>query len=347
MRRPFTRREAPRHPEGHLPTAARGLAIGALLVLAVPAASAAQNVEDQLRTLTEENARLYARPVTAGLGAAMNSGWFQGAGIQDPPGFSLDLRLMGAMVPKEDETFTPDLPRSVTVEFDGQSRTYQDPYGQAAGFTTPTVAGEGEGVTVEPQGQLRSDLEDAGEDPSDYALRFPDGLDVPAVPMVVPQASVVLPMSTEVAVRWMPSIQVAGEIGEVKALGVGLRHSLSAWLLDDAPVDVAVSGGIQRFEAGDYLTADSRTVGLTVSKTLSILTLYASGGLEGSDVDVTYQLENPALSESGRTVEFRDQGANEERLSVGLSLDVLFLEFSADYTASNYEVVHASVGLGF
>lgn len=345
MRSPSTRPEAPGPPEGRLPAAARGLAVGALLILAVPAASAAQDVEDRLRTLTRENARLYARPVTAGLGAAMNSGWFQGAGIQDPPGFSLDLRLMGGLVPQEDEAFTPDLPRSVTVEIDGESRTYQDPYGQGDGLSTPTVAGAGEGVTVEPRGQLRSDLEDAGEDPSDYALRFPDGLDVPAVPMVVPQASVILPLSTEVAVRWMPSVQVAGEIGEVKALGAGLRHSLSAWL-DDPPVDVAVSGGIQRFEAGDYLTADSRTVGLTVSKTLSILTLYASGGLEDSEVDVSYELENPALPESGRTVEFRDRGANEERVSVGLSLDVLFLEFSADYTASTYEVVHASVGLG-
>ncbi len=346
MRSPSTRPDAPRPPAGHVPTAARGLAVGALLVLAVPAVSAAQDVEDRLRTLTRENARLYARPVTAGLGAAMNSGWFQGAGMQDPPGFSLDLRLMGALVPPEDETFTPDLPRSVTVEIDGETRTYQDPYGQGAGLSTPTVAGQGEGVTVEPRGQLRSDLEDAGEDPADHALHFPDGLDVPAVPMVVPQASVTLPLATEVAVRWMPSIQVAGEIGAVKALGAGLRHSVSAWLLDDPPVDVAVSGGIQRFEAGDYLTADSRTVGLTVSKTLSILTLYASGGLEDSEVDVSYELENPALPESGQTVEFRDRGANEERVSVGLSLDVLFLEFSADYTASTYEVVHASVGLG-
>lgn len=323
------------------------LAAAVLLSLALPGTAAAQEVEERVRGLVQENARRYVRPVTAGLGAAMNSGWFQGAAASGPLGLSLDVRLTGAMVPPGNEGFTPELPASLTVTIDGQERTYQDPYGSAEGITTPTVSGSGAGARVPTRGVFHQDLENAGEDPADYALRFPDGLDLPAVPMVVPQATLGLPLGTDVAVRWIPSIRVTGEIGEVKAVGVGARHSLSHWLSDGFPLDVSVSGGVQRLEAGGYLEADARSVELTVSKTLSILTLYAAGGLEDSEVRVSYTLEDsPLPGRSGRSVSFRSEGANDRRFTAGLSLDLLFLRLSADYTAARYDVIHASVGLG-
>lgn len=317
-----------------------------LLALVVPDAGAAQDVEEGIRSLTRENARQYARPVTAGLGAAMNSGWFDGTAVGDFPGLSLDFRLLGALVPPEDESFAPSVPQEVTVEIDGRRRTYQNPYGSPAGITTATVAGEGSGAVLGPVGQLRQDLRDAGEDPSEYALRFPDGLGLPAIPMVVPQASLTLPLGTEVAVRWLPSVRVANEVGSVEAFGVGARHSISRWISDDFPLDVAISGGIQTFEAGGYLRAESRIVELTVGKSLSILTLYASGGLEESEVDVRYTLDDPRLPEDGQTIHFRTHGANDRRFTVGLSLDLLFLDLAADYTVAEYPVVHASAGLG-
>lgn len=329
-------------PRRHLTCAA----VAVLCVAASPAVATAQDVEQRLRALAEENARLYARPVTSGLGAAMNSGWYQGAAARDALGFSLDLRLMGAFVPRSDEHFTPVLPRSVTVEIDGESRTYQDPYGTSAGTTTPSVAGVGDGARFLPQGELRQDLEDAGERPSDYALEFPEGLDLPAVPMLVPQANLGVGQGTEISVRWVPSLEITGEVGAVEAFGAGARHSLSQWLPGAFPLDVAVSAGFQSFDAGDYLSASSRTVQLTVGKRLSILTLYAAGGLEDSQVDVSYTVENPALSEQGQTLSFSQEGANRSRFTAGLSLDVLFLELAADYTVSEYDVLQVSAGLG-
>lgn len=321
---------------------------GALLALlmtmgaAAPSASA-QNVDEAIRQLGAENGALYAHPVASGLGASMNSAWLHTARVRGPLEFYVGVRAMGALVPSSDEQFEPVLPASVTVEALGE--TYANPYGTGEGLVTPTAAGDGPGILVEPQGQLRQDLLGAGMDPQDFALTFPDGFNLPAVPLAMGQAMVGLPLGTELMVRFIPSITVSDDVGDVEAFGVGGKHSVTQWIPVPVPVEVAVTGGWQTFDVGTYLSAESRTVGLAASRKLGPVELYGSGAWEESEVDITYTVENPNLPEQGTEVGFSDEGDNTSRFTVGASLELAIFKLTADYTASEYDVVTASLGL--
>lgn len=317
----------------------------ALLALALAAPLRGQGLEDRLRSLGEENGRRYSHPVSAGLAAGLATGWFHSARPLDVLGVDLSVRAMGTLVPEEDETFRPVVPSSITVpELDG--RTFSDPYG-AVTARTPTAVGAGPGVVLEPRGGFRQALESEGLDPADFALRFPDGFDIPAVPLAVLQGSVGLPLGTEVTARLIPSIEVDEDVGSLSSFGVGLKHSIDQWIPGRTPVDLAVEGGIQSFEAGDYLEADARHLSLVVSRTVGVLTLYGAGGLESTDIDVSYTLANPVPGEEDVEIAFSDEGENTSRLTGGFNLDLTFLQLNAGYTLAEYRVLNASFGLSF
>ena len=318
----------------------------AVAASAVPDRSAsAQDVGEELGSLTVENARAYARPVGSGLGAAMNRGWF--ASARSLGAFEVELGLSGvaAIVPPEAERFEPVIPTRLTIP--ELEATFVDPYGSGQGVVTPTAAGQGAGARLMPQGAFRQALLDEGLDPDDFALQFPPGFDVPALPMAVLQASVGLPYGTQVTGRWLPSVEIDREIGEVRSAGAGLLHEVSRWVPGPVPVDVALGGGFQHVEVGDYLTADSRHATLVVSRALSALTLFAAGSVEATDYEVTYRLTNPRLPDAGRTFFFEDEGTNTAALTGGIRLELLFLRLDASYTLSDYDVLRAGLGVGF
>lgn len=337
------RRPAPSRTSVPLVIAALAAATAAAVVGAGPAA--AQDVEDQLRTLGTENARRYARPIGSGVGAAMSRGWFSSAAAPGPFEIELGVQVLGAIVPPEDERFQPVLPSSIEVPELG--RSFDEPYGPSDGVVTPTAAGAGAGARLVPQGELRQALLATGRDLDDWTLQFPDGFDVPAVPMAVLQGSLGLPAGTRVTARWLPSVEVDDDVGRLRSLGVGVMHGVSRWFPDPLPVDVAVGAGLQRFEVGDYLEAHSRHATLVVSRALSALTLFASGTVESTDYEVTYTLENPLLPESGTRIAFEDEAANTAGLTGGVRLDLLFLRLDASYTVSSYDVLRAGFGIGF
>lgn len=320
--------------------------LAALLVLGLAAPVHGQEVEDRLRTLGVENGRLYLHPVSAGLAAGLASGWSHSAATLDFGTVDLSVRVTGSIVPEEDESFEPVLPASITVpELDG--RTFSDPYGDGEGLRTPTAAGAGGGTRVEPQGELLQAIQEEGLDPDDFAFRFPDGFDIPTLPIAVLQGSVGLPAGTQATMRLVPEMVVNEDVGPLSSLGFGVKHSLSQWVPGSTPVDVALEAGVQTFDAGDYLSADSRHASLAVSREVGVLTLYASGGLEDSEVDVSYTLRNPRSGGEDVEVAFTEEGENSTRFTGGFHLDLLFLQLNAGYTVAEYPVLNASFGVRF
>ena len=336
-------------PRRHRPVALAGvlaLVLAAGLLPALPAPAEGQGIEDRIRTLGLENGRFYSHPVSSGLGAGLTSGWFHSARALGPLEFEVGVRAVGGFVPPEDESFRPVLPQEISVpELDG--RTFADPFGTGVGLSTPTAVGEGAGIAVEPQGAFRQALLDEGLDPADFALAFPRGFDLPAVPVGSLQLNVGVARGVEVVGRFVPRIELNEDLGAVQSVGGGLKLSVTDWLDVPTFLDLAVGGGLQSFEVGDYLTADSRHVSLMASKGFSGLTLFAAGTLESSNVDVTYTVENPRLPEGGTTVAFEDEGENSARFTTGFSLDILFLQLTADYAVSDYQVVSAGLGVRF
>ncbi|MFW6193481.1 MAG: DUF6588 family protein [Gemmatimonadota bacterium] len=321
------------------------VALPMLAPLASPAEGQDGGIEDEIRNLGADNGRLYARPVTSGLGAGLGGGWFHSARSLGPLTVEIGVRGIGAFVPAEDDVFEPVLPAEVTV--DELGRTFSDPYGSGEGLETPTAAGDGSGVVVRPAGEFRQALLEAGRSPSDFALRFPRGFDLPAVPAGAIQLDVGVAPGVDVAGRFVPEIEIDSEVGSVQSLGGGVKLAVSEWVLLDPPVDLAVTAGIQSVDVGDYLSTDARHASLVVSRTFSALTLFASGTLEDSDSEVTYTVESDVLPSGGTTVSFEDDGANSGRFTTGFSLDLLFLQLKADYSASEYQTVSAGVGVRF
>lgn len=320
-------------------------AAAVLSALAAPGAAHAQSVDELIRTLGEANARAYARPIGSGLGAAMNRGWFATARPAGPFDVTVGVRMMAGIVPPEDDSFEPVLPATIAVPELGGS--FDDPYGTGAGVVTPTATGAGAGARLPPQGDFRQAILDRGLDPADFALTFPRGLDLPAVPIAVLQGGVGLPAGTQVTARWLPGIEVDSDLGTLRSVGAGFLHSLTQWVPVGLPVDVAVGGGLQRFEVGDYLTADSRHATLVVSRTLADLTLFVSGTVENTEFRVDYTLENPRLPEAGTTISFEDEAADRNSLTAGFRLDLLFLQLDASYSLSRYDALRAGFGFTF
>jgi hypothetical protein len=334
-------RETPASPRVRAPAGLAALALALLL----PVAVSAQSIEEELELLGEDNGPLYTRPVSTGIGAGLNSGWFRSARARDPLRFEVSVRAVGTLVPDGEDSFQPILPDEVTVaELGGQ--TFRDPYGSGEGLTTPTATGEGDGIVVAPAGEFREALLLAGEDPAAFALEFPEGFDIPAVPVGVIQANLGVLPGVEVVGRFLPNIEIDDEVGSIDSFGGGLSLTVTEWLGPGVPVDVAVQGGLQTFDVGDYLSANSRFVSVMASRTFSVLTLFGAGTLEESDVEVEFDVQNPRLPEAGTTIRFDDQGENTARFTAGFQLDLLFLQLGADYSVSDYNVVTASLGVG-
>lgn len=318
--------------------------------LLAPASAGAQTVDgesvtDRLTQLADANAEMYLHPVSSGLGAGLNSGFFETAGSADGIHFRVGLQVSGSLIPEDDDTFRPELPETFTF----QGQTYQEPYGDEAGVSTPTAAGEGTGVVLEPEGELREDIVNAGEDPGTYAIAFPDGFEIPAVPVVLGEASLQLPTGTGAMVRFLPEIDVSNEVGPISSLGFGVRQSLTAFL-ERPPVDVAVAAGYQELALGEAVDASGTSFDLAVSKDLDVITVFAAGGVEDTDVDVEYTLENPTdipgQPGDSTTVSFTDDGANSGHFTGGVQVDLFVARLSVSYTSSAYDVLQARLSFG-
>lgn len=326
----------------------RAFLFAALLACAaLPASLAAQDARERLETLAKDNGILYVKPLTTGLGVAMNQGIFHTAAVHRTLGFHIGVSVGAMLVREEDDTFRPVLPGSVTY----RGVTFTNPYGDpnAAGVT-PTVTGAGSGRVFEPQGSYRNAIVAAGGNPRHFALEFPEGFDIPAVPFAVIQGSLGLILGTEVAVRFIPKIETTEEVGSISATGFGIKHSLSQYI-PLFPVDVAVYGAVQNLEVGDYVDASATAYGLVASKNLGPLTLYGAGSVESADVDVGYTVQNPnndpGLPAHGTRVSFTDKLDAQTRLTFGGTLNLLALKISGDYSLADRNAVSAKVLLSF
>ena len=331
-----------------LRTAAPAVAVLVLL----PGVGAAQDVGETIAGLAVENAELYVKPLSEGLGHTLTAGFVTDASPHGRFGFSVGVRAAGALFPAEAETFQPVLPESVTVTFGGRSRTYQEPY--VADGPSPTVAGDGAGTVLRPSGQFRLDLILAGENPDSdqWTVEFPEGLDLPLAPFAVLDASLGLGFGTDVIARLIPTIEVHEDVGDLSAFGVGVMHSVSQYLPVPTPlIDASLTFGYQRVELADYAEATSTSFGAIAGAGLGPLRVFAHGSLHGSEMDVAYTVENPdgdpLLPPDGTRLSFTNDLDRTARVALGASLDVLLLKLSAQYAFGDYEVVSVRVGFGF
>lgn len=321
--------------------ASRAAALLCLGVLAAPGSLGAQQLGARLRSLTIDNARLYAGPVLSGLSSAFSSDFFSSAAVHRPLGFTVGLRGAGAFVPGGDDTFVPVLPTS--VEYGG--RSFADPYAPKGGaaLLSPSATGAGPGLTLAPQGEFRDALIADGRNPDAYDVQLPPGFDVPAVPLGVVEADLGLPLGTEVMVRFLPSVDLGGDIGTLRLFGLGVQHSISQWIRAPLPFDVAAGLSYQHFEASEYLDASSLQSSLIVGRDIGPLGVHGALNVGDSNLDVRYVVENPAgdptLPPDGTELSFRADDGRGVTATVGAGLQLLVFRLDVAYTAARYPVL--------
>jgi len=321
--------------------------LACLSLVAVPSPAGAQDISESLSSLNEANGKLYIGPLSTGLAAALNSGFYHTADVHGVLGFDIGFRVMGSFVPEDLDTFVPVLPDSIEVE----GRTFYDPYAPANGASllSPTVAGTGEGALFVPQGEFRDSLLAMGENPAAYAIRFPGGFDIPIVPYAAIQGALGIPLGTELVVRFIPSFTPSPDVGSISMIGGAIKHSLDQWFSDDPPLHVAVAFGFQRFKVGDYLDANSTQFSLIASKKLSVITLYGAGTLENANLDISYDFQPNIIADVPvqlEKIEFTQETPNDATLKLGATLAFGPVGLNAEYTVASRDVLTAALIFG-
>ena len=318
-----------------------------LSLVALRAEAVGQTIGESLSTLGEENGQLYVAPLTGGLAAALNSGFYHTAAVHDVLEFDLGIRLMGSWVPDDADTFVPVLPAEVQIE----GITFEDPYAPVGGapLLSSTVTGDGHGLVLSPQGEFRDSLVSMGYNPAQYDVRLPSGYNVPIVPYAAIQGAVGVPLGTEVVLRFIPSFSPSQDVGSVSMIGGALKHSLDQWVSDEPPLNVSLAFGLQHFKVGEYLSANSTQFSLIVSKKLNMLTLYTAGTLESANLDVSYDFQpdiDVEVPGELTDVEFTQTTPNRQTLKLGGTFAVGPAGLHAEYTIASRNVLSASLVFG-
>jgi hypothetical protein len=325
----------------------RSLSLASVLI-AVAVPLHAQNFPiEEVETLAAENARAYLRPATEGLGHALTAGFAETAHSHRLFGFDLGVRVMASLPSQDAKMFTAILPES--IEYAGVS--FNNPYRSKNGnLETPTIMGPDDedahpGVVLTPNGSYRDALVANGENPEDYNIEFPAGLNLPAVPFALLQTSVGLPFDTEFTFRFIPSVTPTEDVGSIRAYGFGLKHTVSRWL-PSAPVDVALFAGTQGFAVGETVTARANTYGMIVSRALGPLTAFAHVRSSSASVSMDYTIDyyddeynneeysndNPGLPADGTRIGFDTNLPSVVRAGGGLTIRVVGIALTGEYT---------------
>ncbi len=316
------------------------------LLLIIFVTSIFADVQKKLEQFGKDNGIMYVEPLVTAFGTTMNTGLFNTAKVLKPFAFGLNVNMMAAFVPKEDNTFTairPDLFIVNPIDTTQVIYLYEDEELESA-----TIFGE-DGTTFE-HNPLLDDIPGLEADQLDIPL--PNGANLPTVPFLMPQFNLGLPFGNEIMVRGFPKVEINKDIGDLGFWGVGLKHSVSQYI-PLIPIDIAVQAAYQNLYIGDLLTFSNFNANLEVSKKLLMWTLYTGVGYDKTNVtaeyDYTYKIVNQEneIEEVEQKIKFDVDGENEIRATAGIRYSLLLFKLYADYTISKYNVLNAGIGISF
>jgi Family of unknown function (DUF6588) len=275
-------------------------------------------VQNQISVYTGDNAVGYLQPLANAFGAALNSSFGYTAYIPKSSfHISLEAPVMGVFFEDADRTF------EATTESGFQPTTkYQK---------APTVVGPGEAEIITGTGGA--------------TFAFPGGLDLNSFGLVVPQVRVSALLGTEAVIRWIAFESGDADVGKIDLFGIGGRHSLSQYMGETPPLDLAVGALWQTFDVGDnFVSTDALAIQLQASKRAPIgfmvLEPYAMFGWERLDADVSY--DGPG----GAAEHISLEGSNDVRFTLGAGLNFVAGQVWADYNFASVNSFSFGLALG-
>ncbi len=319
-----------------------------ILLIGMNNAVAGDDLGSTLSKLAGDNAKNYVGPLLSGFGADLNSGLYHTADIHDVWGFDIQAKFSAAEISAGDKTYNFQMPATIqyTDPTTGFSRTFTAGVDYPSTVKAPTAVGSTDTVGVHtfktPNTFNQSIL----------IFSHPGGFNLPAVPLIMPQAALGLPFGLEVMVRFMPTVKT-GDVGKVNFLGFGLRADVGKYIPAPLPIDIAINFATQKFNFIDtsgnkLIQANAKAYGLEVSKSLAFATLYAGFQLESSSFTVGPYSAKIAAGTSTTTVsvpQFTVDGNNSSSLLVGLRFHLAIFTLHAEYDIAKTPVLAAGVGL--
>ena len=296
------------------------LSLLVISILLISISTANADLEDNLKSLTEKNAKNYFQPFVTAFGTNLNSGWFNTAEVVKPFHFGISLNSIGAfLVDDSEKTFiavNPDT--SIYAELLIETATV---WGSSGEVFTPITTGD--------------------------PLNLPDGLDISVLPMVVPQAYLGLPYGFEIIGRYLPLMEIE-DIGDISFWGVGIKHKVSRWI-PLCPTAISIQGTYQKFELdeGEVITIESTFLNAHISKKFLILTFYLGAGIENTKLSANYVYSGDVGNYFGEKLSFDIIGENEFRATFGARLKILILDACIDFSTGKYPAIRIGAGLTF
>lgn len=320
----------------------------------------------------------YMRPLGQGIGAGLNSGWFNTAKTHKFLGFSLGFRLNAYMVPDEYLEFDLNSLGLTSLNFAGK--------GGANEVISPTFSGDD---TEGPLVWLNAPPPNQSVRITEFNL--PAGINVPVAGFPTAQLAVGLLFDTDVMVRFVPEYEIP-DFGTFGMTGFGIKHNIKQWIpvVNMLPIDISAYFGTNTvtlsadFEVepstqtsngqairqdptldfsgqGIEFSATTTSYGIIVGKSIPLISVYAALGQESALTEVgvkgRYPQVVPRVPTAGAPEQWQITASNNNpvnlefdngttfRATVGASVKILFLRVNADYSMGEYPV--ASAGIAF
>lgn len=244
------------------------VAVLCFAVLMAPAVVRGQLAES-LGGLTEENFDGYLGPLNTGLSGTMNAAIFRSGHVP-----KVGINISGSIV-------------AMAIEYSDDDKTFIpiDPEGFTSLERTPvpTIIGSPEGGRVVGENSL--------------SQLYPGGFDMDGFELAVPEISIGSFYGTRALIRYIVFEIGDSDIGEFSYFGLGAQHSITQWIPDVLPFDMAAGFMIQHFEIDEDLV-DARTAhfNVTASRDFPLFRPYVGLGVDTIKTTAKYDDEEPDMS---------------------------------------------------
>ena len=324
----------------------------------------------------EKLASEFLQPFGSGFGADINTGWVNNASTHSTLGFSLNIKVSGALSPTAARTYdvnNVDLNRMRLADPNGESITQTVSGSTDDGPMMEAVVGEDETVVS--------------------SFPMPEGLGLRVIPAAMIQGNVGIGLDTELMIRYFPPVINVDDMF-VGLMGAGLKHEINQHIPggDLWPVTITLMGGYTNLtatfdeftmEPEDYnrvsphntedfpastwegqeltFTNNSWNANILVGHDLPAVSFYGGFGIEGSDMEILAEGNYPFIEpdptpeEPERTrlasqadpIDLSIDGTNEFRAILGTQLRFGMGYFSLEYTYSDYQAINGGFGVTF
>ncbi len=315
----------------------------------------AQDLSAELSRVGALNVKNYVNPIFNGFAADLNSGFYHSADLHGVLGFDVGVKVGFSFITASDKKYDFITPDFININNGAvQLHAGQDYDSVVTGVPTAVGDKNTKYYVRMKSSSIYYNTYKAANGGSDVIFQIPNGFDLPAVPLPMPQAAIGLPFGLEVLMRFIPTVS-AGDAGNFNYMGFGLRYNLDQFLRK-LPAHIAIHFMTQKMNFkskndNDIFNATGTAFGIEVSKRFLFLTLY--GGVQVEKASFMLNTITSSLSIMGGTpIDFSIPGQSftgedKSRATFGLRLLLAIVNLHADYSFAKTPVAAIGVGISF